>query len=51
MRLPGESKLLLRRLLALNHARAEVEATKAPGKTAKRQRKPRNIDAGGGLFT
>ena len=48
---PAARKEVLRRLLALNHARAEEEATKAPGKTAKRQRKPRNIDAGGGLFT
>jgi hypothetical protein len=48
---PAARKEVLRRLLALNHTRAEEEATKAPGKTGKRQRKPRDIDAGGGLFT
>jgi hypothetical protein len=47
---PAARKEVLRRLLALNHTRAEEEATKAPGKTGKRRRKPRDIDAGGGLF-
>ena len=47
---PAARKEVLKRLLALNHARAAEEAAKTPAKTGRRQPKPRDSDAVGDLF-